>query len=94
MGETLETMNRLEDALLALGYAGQFELSGRWATLRGERCVVFVVEAPNAEGYYTWCGDPAARSVEFYPEPDQAIVAGMRRANGDPSGTRSTRDHA
>ncbi len=86
-------MNRLEDALLTLGYAGQFELSGRWATLRGERCVVFVVEAPNAEGYYTWCGDPAARSVEFYPEPAQAIREGMRRAERDESGRGWWPDH-
>jgi len=87
-------MSRLEDALLTLGYAGQFELSGRWATLRGERCVVFVVEAANAEGYYTWCDDPATRTVEFYREPAQAIVAGMCRATDDASGIRRSRDHA
>ncbi len=80
-------MTRLEDALLTQGLEGRFELSGRWATLRGERCAVFVVEAANGEGYYTWCDDPARRAVEFYPEPAQAIHEGMRRAEGDWSGT-------
>ena len=79
-------MTRLEDALLTQGLEGRFELSGRWATLRGERCAVFVVEAASGEGYYTWCDDPGARAVEFYPEPAQAIHEGMRRAEGDERG--------
>lgn len=79
-------MTRLEDALLIQGPEGRLELSGRWATLRGERCAVFVMEAANGEGYYTWCDDPAARAVEFYPEPAQAIHEGMRRARDDGSG--------
>ncbi len=79
-------MTRLEDALLIQGLEGRFELPGRWATLRGERCAVFVVEAANGEGYYTWCDDPADRAVEFYTAPAQAIRDGMRRARDDASG--------
>lgn len=60
-------MTRLEDTLLMQGLEGRFELSGRWATLRGERCAVFVVEAANGEGYYTWCDDPGARALSFTP---------------------------
>ena len=55
-------------------------LGGRWAELRGERCPVYVVEVALGDGYFTWCGDPRERAVEFYRSPADAIEAGLRRA--------------
>ena len=49
-------------------------------TIQGERTLVYVVEATRGGGYYTWCADPQARTVEFYHDPVQAIQAGLRRA--------------
>jgi hypothetical protein len=63
----------------ALGLEGEIALGGRWVKLQNERCAVYVVEA-RRDGYYTWCGDPAARTVAFYLDPTEAIQAGLRRA--------------
>ena len=73
-------MARLVDALRALGLHGRLSPSGRLVTLDGERCRVYVAEAPRGGGYYTWCDDPAERVVEHYPDPATAIQAGLRRA--------------
>ena len=73
-------MTRLLEALEALGLEGEVIHSGRWLKLPGERCPVYVVEAAWGAGYYTWCGAPEERSVEFYPDPTEAIRAGLRRA--------------
>ena len=73
-------MTRLVEALHALGMDGELSLSDRWAKLEGERCSVYIAEAGWNGGYYTWCDDPQARSVEFYLDPSEAIRAGLRRA--------------
>ncbi len=73
-------MTRLVEALHRLGVEGQVTLSGRWATLDGERCRVYVAEAPHGRGFYSWCDDPAERAVEHHPEAAGAILAGLRRA--------------
>jgi hypothetical protein len=73
-------MTRLVDALQALGLHGEIILSGRWVKLVGERCSVYVAEAAWGAGYFTWCDDPQARTVEFYRDPVEAIQAGLRRA--------------
>ncbi len=75
-----EAMTRLVDALHALGLDGEVTLSGRWVKLDGEHCPVYVVEAAWGAGYFTWCDDPQARTVEFYRDPVEAIQAGLRRA--------------
>lgn len=72
-------MTPLIDALRRLGLHGEVALGGRWLTLRGERCSVYVTYVPG-DGYYTWCDDPDARAVEAYPDPEAAIAAGLRRA--------------
>ncbi len=74
-------MTGLLEALRDLGLAGEISLSGRWVELRGERCAVYVVEAAWSGGYYTWCDDPAQRTVEHYLDPIEAIQAGLRRAS-------------
>ncbi|MGE3601281.1 MAG: hypothetical protein AB7N70_37710, partial [Dehalococcoidia bacterium] len=56
------------------------DLSGCWACLQGERCVVYVIEAPWSAGFFTWCDDPQERAVERYLDPTEAIRAGLRRA--------------
>ncbi|HSH81014.1 MAG TPA: hypothetical protein VLA19_20975 [Herpetosiphonaceae bacterium] len=66
-------------ALQALGLEGEITLAGRSVTLQSERCAVYIVES-RRDGYYTWCDDPWARTVEFYLDPTAAIQAGMRRA--------------
>jgi hypothetical protein len=43
-----------------------------------------VVEAAWGTHYYTWCDDPAERAVQSFPDPVQAIQAGLRRASGLP----------
>ncbi len=73
-------MTRLVEALRARGLDAEISLAGRWAEFRGERCRVYVFEAARGGGYYTWCDDPDARTVESYPDPDAAIAAGLRRA--------------
>ena len=73
-------MTRLVEALHARGLAAEVSLAGRWATLRGERCAVFVFETLSADGYLTWCDDPDNRTVEYYRSPDEAIQAVLRRA--------------
>jgi len=76
-------MGRLVDTLRMLGLTGRISPSGRLATLDGERCRVYVVEAPRGGGFYTWCDDPAERLVQHYPEAEAAIRAGLRRAAAD-----------
>ena len=73
-------MTRLTDTLESLGLEGEVALAGRWVTIQGERTLVYVVEVARGSGYYTWCADPRARSVEFYHDPVEAIQAGLRRA--------------
>ena len=73
-------MTRLVEALNALGLQGEIALSGRWIRLNGERCPVYVIEEAWGVGYYTWCDDPQARTVEFYRDAATAIQAGLRRA--------------
>ena len=73
-------MTRLVETLRALGLQGKVELSGRWVTLAGERCPVYVVEDRWGTGYYSWCGDEQARTVEFFRDPATAIEMGLRRA--------------
>ncbi len=73
-------MTGLVAALRALGLDGEIALSGRWVTLQGERCTVYVAEAASGGGYYTWCGAAEARVVEHYLDPIAAIEAGLWRA--------------
>ncbi len=73
-------MTRLVDALHSLGLQGEVELRGRWVRLTGERCTVYVIEGGWSTGYFTWCDDPQARTVEHYFDPVEAIQAGLRRA--------------
>lgn len=73
-------MARLLDALRGLGLSGRVDPSGRWLTLDGEGCRVFVAAARRGGGHYTWCDDPAERVVEHFPDPRVAILAGLRRA--------------
>ncbi|MBA2596144.1 MAG: hypothetical protein H0V00_05910 [Chloroflexia bacterium] len=82
----------LVDALRTLGLDGEIALGGRWVTLRGECCAVYVAQAATG-GYFTWCDDPAERSVEAYRDPREAIVAGLRRAtrNGGAIDARTSR---
>ncbi len=72
-------MTQLIGALQALGLEGEIALAGRWVTLQGERCAVYVVESRH-DGYYTWCDDPQSHTVEFYSDSAKAIQAGLRRA--------------
>jgi len=73
-------MAKLVDALGALGLEGTLSQSGRWLVLDGEHSRVFVVEAPHGGGCYSWCEDPAERTVEYHPDATTAILAGLRRA--------------
>ena len=73
-------MTRLTDTLQSLGLEGEVALAGRWVTLQGEHSLVFVAEATWGDGYFTWCADPRARTVEFYRDPAEAIRAGLQRA--------------
>jgi hypothetical protein len=79
-------MTHLVDALQLLGVHGRVALSGRWATIQGERCQVHVVEAPWGAGYYGWCDDPAERRVKRYANAAAAIQDGLRRAAHDNGG--------
>ena len=72
-------MTRLVDVLQARGLDAELDPSGLLATLQGERCSVYVYEAPRGDGYYTWCDDPAERTVEVYSNPAEAVQAGLRR---------------
>lgn len=73
-------MTRLVEALQTLGLDGDITQAGHWVTLRGEGCLVYVVEADWGRGYYTWCDTPDQRVVEQYDDPSAAIQAGLRRA--------------
>lgn len=73
-------MTRLVETLRARRLHGKIELSGRWVTLDGERCAVYVVEERDGAGYYSWCADEQARTVERYRDPVTAIERGLRRA--------------
>ena len=76
----MDTMTQLVEALQQLGLEGEQRFEGRWVKLQGERCSVYVIEAEWGKGYYTWCDDPQARTVECYPDALRAIRAGLRRA--------------
>ena len=52
---------------------------GPWVTLRGERCLAYVVEAGDRPLYLTWCDDPHERTVEVYGDPVVALPDGRRR---------------
>lgn len=78
-------MTRLVKALRTLGLDGRIGRSGRWVTLNGERCRVYVVEAPGSRGYLSWCDDPAERTVEHDFDPITAILSGLRRAADHPA---------
>ena len=80
-GSMKGAMTRLVAALQALGLEGEIALAGRWLTLAGDRYTVYVAETTSGRGYYTWGQDPDARVVEFYPDPVEAIEAGLRRAS-------------
>lgn len=72
-------------------------LGGRWLTMQGERCAVYVAETATGE-YFTWCDDPVERSVKAYGDPRQAILAGLQRAAGPGAAAptkpdRARRDH-
>ncbi len=58
---------------------GDFSLEGRWLTLSGERCRVFVVESVRG-GFFTWCDDPCERVVISFRNARAAIEAGLGRA--------------
>ena len=73
-------MTQLVDALHTLGLQGEIALDGRWLMGKGERGAVYVTEVAWGGGCYTWCDDPHDRDVEFYPDPLDAIRAGLRRA--------------
>ena len=73
-------MTRLVDALHELGLKGEISLSGRWVTLQGERCAIYVLEGPWGAGFYAWCDDPDERMVQRYADPVEAILAGLQRA--------------
>lgn len=73
-------MPRLIEALHNLQLDGEIALGGRWVTLRGEHCLVYVAEALWGAGYYTWCDAEPARAVERYAGPVEAIQAGLWRA--------------
>jgi hypothetical protein len=73
-------MTQLVETLRALELHGKVELNGRWVTLDGERCAVYVVEERGGTGYYSWCADAQARTVEWYRDPVTAIERGLRRA--------------
>ncbi len=72
-------MTALVEALRQLGLESEVSLSGRWASFEGNRCTVYVAEAASG-GYYTWCAEPAARTVQFHHSPTEAIQAGLQRA--------------
>ena len=72
-------MTRLEDALAGLGRSGEWANAGTWVTMRGDRCLVYVVET-SATTYLTWCGSPGEHTVELYHTPKAALQAGLRRA--------------
>lgn len=84
VGEVLESDGGVDaglaGALAALGLRGELGLSGRWLELRGERFPVYVVEASGGAGFYTWCGGPGERAVEFHRDPAEAIRSGLHRA--------------
>ncbi len=66
--------------MLNLEDEAEIMLAGRWAKLFGERCAVYIFEAASG-GFYTWCDIADARSVEFYRDPQAAVIAGLGRAS-------------
>ena len=74
-------MTRLTEALESLELTAETSLAGRWIKLQGDRCAVYVAEAPWARGFYSWCDDPLNRAVEHYADPIEAISAGLARAS-------------
>ncbi|MGI8587980.1 MAG: hypothetical protein ACR2M0_09885 [Chloroflexia bacterium] len=85
-------MTRLEEVLSAMGLQGEWSLGGRWLKIEGECCPVYVVESAWGAQYYTWCDTPAARAVETYPDPAEAIRAGLARSACDRLGMRREAD--
>lgn len=75
-----EHESRLVKALAGQTLVGEVALAGRWVTLRHPACAVHVVQSEHGRGYLTWCDHPAARTVECYREPEEAIAAGLQRA--------------
>lgn len=71
----------LVDALRYLDIDAEVLMNGKWARLDGEHFAVYVVEMSHYRGFFTWCDDPAERSVEYYSDPLDAILSGLRRAN-------------
>lgn len=78
-------MTRLVEAMRELGVVGEAELSGRWATIRGERCLLYVAETERGE-WYSWCDDPEEQTVRRHLDPVEAIREGLKRAGGRGAG--------
>lgn len=77
---------RLIDALHHLDLDAEILMDGRWARLEGKCCCVSVVEMSRHYGFFTWCDNPAERSVEYYPDALDAILSGLRRAESEAGG--------
>lgn len=85
-------MTELIKALRLLGLQSEVSFSGRWAKVEGAHCAFFVAEATNG-GYYCWCDDPSARTVQFHQHPVEAIHAGMERAAKTVNSERTNESH-
>ena len=83
-------VTQLATALREIGVRGDLSHGGRWLTLSGDRFRVFVV-ASSRGGYFTWCEDPAERTVVFHREARAAIEAGLGRAADGPREPTTTR---
>jgi hypothetical protein len=77
-------MTALVAALQRLGITADVELAGRWTAIRGERAMVYVIEAAWGDSFFVWCDIPEERAVERYRDPIEAIQAGLRRASQSP----------
>ena len=55
--------------------------TGLWVTLRRGNDSIHFIENANGTRFYTWCDNPAERTVQAFEDPQDAIHAGLRRCS-------------
>jgi hypothetical protein len=67
-----------------MGLAWEDGPAGTWLTLRRGNDSVHLIENAGGTRFYTWCDNPAERTVQAFPNPYDAIRAGLKRCSSIP----------
>ena len=72
-------MSKLTTLLKDMGLDWEDGPAGIWVTLRRNNDSVHFIESAGGTKFYTWCDNPAERTVKAFGNPKDAIKAGLER---------------